>query len=126
MDFATLKAQLDAARMFEVQLDGATFKLKLPTAHAWRVIFQKAINTDGKVIHALACHGLCEASVIGWAGVTVGHFRSEPATEPLEFSPDARRELLESRPDLADEMFTAISERFVASESKLEAERKNS
>jgi hypothetical protein len=124
MDIQTLKAKLDIERSLEVTLEGATFKLKMPSDHIWRMSYER--NTVGRnTIYVAAGREVLNMAIVGWSGLTAGHFRVEPASDAVEFSPDFRSEFLDCRTDLADQLLDRLSDHRAERAKILESERKN-
>lgn len=126
MNFAELKVQIEAGRRFEVEADGAKFTLRLPSDHAWRIAFESNRDAGGRVMESKAMRALLDSSVAGWTGVNAGHFVLDAGAEPIEFSPQARAELLDARQDIADTLGAAIAVRRRERADRLEEARKNS
>jgi len=125
MDFSSFKAQLDAARSFEVEVDGARFKLMLPTDYACRVAVEAHRNAAGEVVGAKSSREILDAAVVGWDGVKTSHFSPEMDGEAMPFSIPARTVLLDVRVDIADRLTIAIAERLDQRRARMEAARKN-
>jgi hypothetical protein len=124
MEFAELKAQIDAARTVEVTADGIAFDLRLPHDHALRVALE-ATEINGVVQQAAAFRGVLERGIFGWRGATARHILHTAPAEPIAFSPDALAELLNARQDIADELTVKVVQLRKARLEKLETEEKN-
>jgi len=125
MDFSSLKALLDAARSFEVEVDGARFKLMLPTDYACRVAIENHRNAAGDVVGSKSAREILDAAVVGWDGVKTSHFSPEMDGEAMPFSVPARTVLLDVRVDIADQLTNEIAERIEQRRARMEAARKN-
>jgi hypothetical protein len=129
MDFATLKARIEAGRLTTAPLEGASFRLKVPTDHAWRVALQASMDGDGRVQDAIACRAVVEPAILGWEGVTSAHFGIEiedgGEAGAVAFSEASRAELLEHRGDLAQQLFLEIARHRAARRERHEAAKKN-
>jgi len=125
MDFVTFKAQIEAAHQAEAQAAGATFKLRLPSEHTWRVMIEGHRDSEGRVLEALAFRSVLNSAVIGWEGVKTTHILPEAPDEALPFTPAARSELLDARQDIADEITIALALKMRERREKREAARKN-
>jgi hypothetical protein len=125
MDFRSFQAQLEAARTFEVELEGARFKLLLPTEHACRVAIEANRDAHGEVIGARSSRQILDAAVIGWDGVKASHFKPDAGEETIAFSAAARASFLDNRVDLGMQMMVALAERIEARRAQREASRKN-
>ncbi len=125
MDLATLKGQIAAARKLEHAIEGATFQLRLPSDHAWRIAVEGSRDAAGNFLHAKAVREVLNTSLTGWTGVTAQHFLPEAPASEIPFSPAARAELLDCRQDIADELGAFLGEKLMARKVQLEAARKN-
>lgn len=125
MDFAAFKAALEAARAFEVQMAGATFKLRQPTDHAWRLAHERHVDARGALLLASAMRELLNSAVVGWDGVTGRHFMADGTADALPFTPEARALLLDNRQDIADELSIALTRRVIERQNEREAAAKN-
>lgn len=126
MDLSEFKAKLERAREMEVKAVGATFRLRLPSEHAWRVAAEEHRGPGGRVKQEQASRALLEASVLGWEGVTEGHLLLDGSTEPVSFSVEALTMLLNERQDIADELSVALMKRVKERAAQVETARKNS
>lgn len=108
MDAAAFKAQLDAARGFTAEAGGASFRLRLPTEHAWRLALEQHRDDRGRLLEARAFRAVLDAALVGWEGVTGRTVSPAAPADPLPFSPDARALLLDHRQDIADELAVAL------------------
>jgi len=125
MDFQSLKSQIEQSRRFELEVQGATFSLRLPSEHAWRLAVESNRDANGRPMEARALRALLDGAVSGWRGVTARHFLSEAPEDAVEFSAQARAELLDCRQDIADELGDALVGRRRAEREKREQSRKN-
>lgn len=125
MEFASLKAQIDAARQMEVPVDGATFRLKMPSDHAWRVVVEGNRDPAGRLLQALAFRELLNVALVGWEGVKTTHLLDGVPEEPLPFSEAARIELLDAREDIVDELVIAMAAKLKQRREQRETARKN-
>ena len=125
MDIAAFKAQIDAARGFECTAGGITFRLRLPTQHAWRLAIEQNVTADGVVLRARAMRAVLDAALVGWDGVTPATIMSGADAAPLPFSAEARALLLEHRQDIADELSTQVGIELLRRRDSLEETRKN-
>lgn len=125
MEFATFKAQLDAARTFEHQVDGITFNLVLPTEYACRVAIEGNLNEHGHVVGAKSSRAMLDGAVTGWNGCKASHFKPDAGDELVPFSPAARAELLNTRLDIFDQLVLTVARKLDERRERLEASRKN-
>lgn len=123
MDIAAFKARLDAARAFEHVAGGITFRLRLPTEHAWRLALESQRDAHGRLLEARALRAVLDESVVGWDGATAALFGE--GADALPFSPEARALLLDHRQDLADELAVALGVRLAERRAAREAAAKN-
>lgn len=125
MDLGEFKAKLERSRELEAKVGGATFRLRLPSEHAWRVASEEHRRDDGRVKNEQASRALLQAAVLGWEGVTEGDLLLDGGTEPLPFSAEALGMLLDERQDIADELTLALMKRLSQRRGEVEAARKN-
>lgn len=125
MDFQSLKAQIEQGRRFEVPADGATFILRLPSDHAWRVAVEAHTDEKGRVQVGKAMAAILGEVLIGWRGVTARHILPDAPEEPVDFSAAARTELIEWRTDIAEELGAAVVARRTERRARMDAARKN-
>jgi len=125
MDLDSLAARLAAARQMEAKVDGATFKLEVPSEHAWRVTYEEHRNTAGDLLYARASRAILDKALIGWDGVTAKHLLPDAPEEAIAFSPAARSMLLDARTDIADELKIALIDKANSAREAREAARKN-
>lgn len=125
MEFATLQAQIRASRQAAIEAAGASFNLQLPSDHAWRVTLEANRDEIGRLQAALAAHQILSTAITGWSGVTARHLLADGPDDPVDFSPGARAELLDARPDIADELMAEIGRRLKDRRDKRDAARKN-
>jgi len=125
MDIASFKAKLDGARAFECAAGGFTFRLRMPTPHAWRLAIERHVREGGMLEHARAMRSVLDVALVGWEGVTWSAVMPDAPADPLPFSAEARALLLDERQDLADALATAIGIELHRRREALEAVRKN-
>lgn len=125
MDFASLKAQLDAARTFEHPVDGITFKLLLPTEYACRVAIEGNLNEHGQVVGAKSSRVMLDGALIGWTGCKASHFQPGAGDAEVPFSAAARAALLDTRLDIFDQLVLTVARRLDERRERMEASRKN-
>lgn len=123
MDVAAFKARLDAARAFDHVAGEITFRLRLPTEHAWRLALESHRDPHGRLLEAKALRGVLDEAVVGWEGVTGAVFGEGDAA--IAFSAEARALLLDHRQDLADELAVALGLRLAERRAAREAAAKN-
>jgi hypothetical protein len=125
MDLSDFKAKLDRAREIEAKAVGATFRLRLPSEHAWRVVTEEHRGSNGRVKQEQVSRALLAVSVLGWEGVTEHHLLLNDGDEPIAFSAEALAMLLDERQDIADELFVALMKRLKERAVQVESARKN-
>ncbi len=126
MDFNALKAQLDAARRFETAIGPATYRLKLPTEHAWACMLEHHRDAAGRLLENRAFREVLNTALEGWDGVRTIDVHPDAADEPLPFSAEAREALLDVNVDVADQLTIAMGLKLRERREKREAARKNS
>jgi hypothetical protein len=126
MDLSEFKDKLAKAREFEVKSGGATFRMRLPSEHAWRVAVEEHRRETGRVKNEQASRALLQGAMLGWDGVTEKHLLLEGGDEPLPFSAEALLMVLDERQDIADELSVALMNRLKERSAQVEAARKNS
>lgn len=125
MDFADFKAKIAKSRELEVEVDGAKFRLLVPSEHAWRIAVEENRGPGGKVLQQRVSRHLLEASVVGWGGLLARHLLSGGGEEPVPFTHEARSILLDERQDIADELTLKLMQRLNERRAELETARKN-
>lgn len=125
MDLADFRARLEAARAFEAEVEGAKFRLRLPTEHAFRTTLEAHRDSAGRLLEAEAFRAVLDTALVGWDGVKTTHIDAEAAEAPLPFSADTRALLLDHRQDIADQLSTACWVRRVDRRAKREEALKN-
>lgn len=125
MDVAAFKARLEQARAFEHVVGGVTFRLRLPTEHAWRLALEANRDAHGKLLDARAMRVVLDQAVVGWERASQSLLDPEAGEAPLPFSPEARALLLEERQDLADQLAVALGIKIAERRAAREAARKN-
>jgi len=125
MELGTLQAQIRAARQISASADGATFSLELPSDHAWTIAIEANRDAEGRLLHSQATHAVLLAAIVGWDGLTAQHLLPEAPNDPLPFSAAARRELLDARQDIANELMAEIGAKLIERHEKRDAARKN-
>lgn len=129
MDLSNLVARLEAARQAEVEADGASFRLRLPNDHTWRVTLERHRDVTGQLQEAAAFRDILNQALIGWQGVTTGHLgvaEAGAAPEVLPFSAEARNLLLDHRQDIADALTIGLATKIADLRAAREAAAKNS
>jgi hypothetical protein len=126
MDLAELKQKLDRSREIEASVQGAKFRLKLPSEHAWRLATEEHSDTAGNVKRQRVSRALVESSLVGWEGVKAEHFMKGGGEDAMPFSPDACAVLLDERQDIADELVMLLVKRLNERRKDVEQARKNS
>jgi hypothetical protein len=125
MNLQDLTARLEAARIVEVSVQGATFNVRLPTDYQLRSTMEHHRGADGRLLSAAAWRAVLEGAVRGWTGIdTRMAFGVEPA-EAVAFSPDSLALLLEHRQDIADGLAEEMSKALADRRTAREAARKN-
>lgn len=125
MDIGAFKAQLDAARGFEHTAAGASFRLQLPSDHAWRLALESHRDAHGRLLEARALRAVLDAALVGWGGVTAATILPGAGADPIAFSAEARALLLDHRQDIADELAIALGLRIAERRAAREAVTKN-
>jgi len=125
MDFATLKAAIEAARSVEVEAFGARFKVLLPSNYTCRVAIETHLDAQGRVVGARSSRAILDAAVTGWDGVTASHFMPEAGDDPVAFTKAALTELLDLRLDISDRLTAGIADKLDERRQRMEAARKN-
>lgn len=125
MDIVTLQAQIQAARKTELEADGVTFNVELPTEHAWRLSFEGHRDAEGRFMSAQAANAMLQGAIKGWDGLTARHLLLEAPADPLEFSAAARCELLQERQDIADELLAKLGAKLRERREARDAAAKN-
>lgn len=125
MDYEKAKAQIEASRRLEHTVDGVTFQVTLPTSYAVRVFLDAHRDVYGRRDFVRSARDVVNAAVIGWTGLTLRHFIPEGPPETVDFSPEARTDLIETRQDIADVLSDWILSRCAERNEKLEAAVKN-
>lgn len=123
VDPADIRRAAEGAREFEHQLAGVTFRLRAPTK------FERArLVTVAQGDEVRAMRNVVEASIIGWADITVAHAMPEHkrGAEPLAYSRDALGLLLDEQVGWLGDLFAAVMARYVERQAKAEADRGNS
>jgi hypothetical protein len=126
MDARELIQRLQASRERMLEAAGATFRVALPTDHAWRTTIEAHRNAEGLLQEAKAFRAILDAAIIGWEGVTAALLLGEEGgDEPLPFSPDARAALLDHRQDIADQIVILIADAMRTRRKQRETQAKN-
>lgn len=126
MELGNFKSQLEAARQIEAVLGGGTYRLRMPTDHAWRVALEAHRDADGRVIESRAFRAILNTALVGWEGVTTADLLPEAEPAPLPYSDEARALLLDNRQDIADALTVHIGMKLRERREAREAARKNS
>jgi hypothetical protein len=126
MDFAQLKAQLDAGRRIEIAAAGITFRCLRPLELDWRMAEDAARNAHGRTNISRAFFDVVSAAITGWSGAKGSHLVPEAGDEPLAYSEEARQLLLQARSDILDELAVRLAEAMRAWRATLQAAEKNS
>jgi len=121
MDIAEIQRQASAAREFNVQIDGAAFKLRLPTRLDSRVALARVLAThaDESDNDVLAIHVERQAlvqSVLRWDGVPMRWVLADTndLKAQCEFQVGLVGLLLDERPDIADHLSRELFARLQA------------
>lgn len=128
MDLAQLKAAAAAAREFTVALAGAdgglpkSMALRLITAHEAE---QLALGGASALSNVQLLRATLEHSVIGWQGVLASDVVPGQPDEPLPFSAEALRLLLDERPDWERLALSALLAKADERNARLGLARKN-
>lgn len=123
MRFADLKARYDKVREGETTVEpGVTLKWRIPTEGDMRRL--AAAAGGNQVTWGIS---LVVEALYAWSGVKVSHlYPDDPdiSGEPLDFSPDAARALLNMQVDWLDVVTLGIMAAYDARRERLAAERK--
>lgn len=120
-----MRGQLEASRQFVAEAAGATFTLRLPTDHVWRVTLESHRDAHGHLMEAQAFRGILIVSVVGWSGVTADMILPLAEKSPIPHSAEALRLLFDNRQDIADELMVQVAAKLRERRVALEAARKN-
>lgn len=125
MDAAALREKLEAARSYIEEIEGISFRLMDVTEWEMRVIDAEA---DGRAWTS-RFRSTAERAIRGFSGLKVSHvFPDAPAdalVEPIEYSAEAVKLLLDYRVDIADKIAKIAIDRFLARRKTKETETKN-
>lgn len=115
MDLAEIQRRAQAARESTLDVDGATFTLRIPTAYETRLACHQ-VGDGGRAEQLLRVERvLLLGALVGWVGVPLSWVL--PDADPHEayvFSPDAVELLLDARPALAVALGDQLSARMQA------------
>lgn len=130
-ELEALKRRLDAAREFTLphQDKRRQFRLRIPLPWERRLMLARSMKSSGDVEMAqLIRFDTALNALVAWSGVTVkdAFYGVEDKDDPLHFSKDAAKILLERDVDLVDLIADAINQRIVKENESLESDAKNS
>lgn len=126
MDLASFKEKLEKSREVEAKVAGATFRLRVPTEHAWRVASEEYRSPNGRVKQQMVARSLLEGAIVGWEGVTEDFFLQNAGTDEVPFNGEMRAALLDERQDVADQLAKLVMAKMNERRTQLEKTRKNS
>ncbi len=108
------------AREFEVEAQGITLRLRVPTALQMRRIVSAHVGESQAA--ALVQEPLLLASIVGWSGVPGSVIGQDG---DLPFDPKAIEAVLDRYTEAADRAYAAVIERFADRRQQFEAAEKN-
>lgn len=126
MSWAELKVRIEAGRRFEHPISGVGFQLRVPTDHAWNAAVGRCRDANGLVNEAESQRAIVELGLTGWAGLREKHFPPYEGEAEVPYTPAARTELLDARPDWQAELLIHLCDRFEQQRRAREEARKNS
>lgn len=125
MSLDALLAKSAAARAFDVQYEGRTYKCRLPTPFEQRRTTHQFVKDDRSIDFLGFERALVDAAVLGWEGVTERDFLPESETDAaVEFSAAALKALLDLRLDVLDALLDDFRAKLAERSKRLEAEKK--
>lgn len=126
MDFASFKAQLEASRKVEHTIAGITFQCVLPPPSEISLAVEANRSSFNRVLYTKVYGDLVAKAVIGWTGLTPAHFVPDaPKDQNIDFSAEARSELIVARQDITEELGEWLVERVGERNEQLEGAVKN-
>jgi len=120
-----LAVAIEAARIYDFDHDGVTFKIRRPSEGEIRLAYDLS-KTETGVVEARAWRAILEKNVKGWSGLTADRILEGSTSDPVEFSAKSLTMLLDERVDFADALRDSILEAIGRRRIKLEEARKNS
>ena len=123
VDPADIRRAAEVAREFEHVLAGVAFRFRAPTKYE-----RARLVTVAQGDEVRAMRNVVEASIIGWDGVTVAHAMPDHkrGAELLPFDRAALALVLDEQVGWLADLFAAVMARYVARQTKAEADRGNS
>jgi hypothetical protein len=115
-DLNDLRRKANAAREFTVVAGGASFTLRLPTAHEsdMQALRARSEEQSAGAQGVLLVRRLLERAVVAWDGVVGDMLAPQGGADPVDLSVDAVGMLLDHRPDIASQLYSAFIEKSAA------------
>lgn len=112
MELEAIRRKAQAARQFEVPLDGdaVVIEMRSPTKHESTVAYMENSGTAKAANQVRWQRALLEISIVGWRGVQLQHLLPDAAngTEAVPFEDGAAALLLDAQPDWADKLLADL------------------
>lgn len=124
MDAAELARRAAAAREFEHEIEGRTWRLRIPT-RVEETLIQLKYAADGPGAIAFAT---VYGAVVGWKKVTIGDALpgDEAAKDEAPWSPETVAAVLGDHQGWAEALYLELDRRRKEYRARFEADRKNS